>query len=191
MSDWHAIVVDGGAHAVRGFVSGFAGDRGVDPARVLLADDVGVEPESLGERLLHLLRLEHHHLVLAPDDLADALVAALARAGREAGLALRERHRIARTHFRCSAETFSRDVAHDVHVLLASPPAGVTIADLDERAETHADEKGLAMRAPGHAYAYRAHGRVVGKLEGVLAVRRALERIECVVLEPVQLEVAT
>jgi len=190
MSDWYAIVVDGGEAATRGFVSGFLGDRGLDATAVLVAEDVGVAAESLGERLLDLLNLGRHHVVLVTAAHADAFAEALARGGRGAGLALAERHRVAGASFAFTVETFSRDVAQDVHATLASPPPGVTIVDRDESAETHGDEKGLTFFAPGHAYAYRARGRATGGLDGVLALRRRLGEIEAVALEPVHLETA-
>jgi hypothetical protein len=190
MSDWHAIVVDGGERATRGFIAGFVGDRGVAPTKVLLAEDLGVTPESLGERIVELLTGGRHQVVLVVEELAAAFVDALERGGPAARLAMAEHHRVAGASFGFTVETFSRDVAKQVRAALGSLPTGVTIGDLDERAETHPDEKGVELYAPGHEYTYRAHGRVAGTLDGVGAVRRKLEQIEVVQLEPVHLDAA-
>ena len=190
MSDWHAIVIDGGEKATRGFVSGFIGDRGVDATTVLLAEDAGVEPESLGARIVELLTGGHHQVVLVVEELAAAFVEALKRGGSAARLAVVEHHRLAGASFGFAAETFARTVAEQVRAALRSLPTGVRIADRDESAETHPDEKGIDLYAPGHEYTYRAHGRVTGDLDGVLAVRRTLEQIEAVRLEGVHLEPA-
>lgn len=191
MSDWHAIVVDGGEKATRGFVSGFIGDRGVPATSVRLAEDVGVEPESLGKRIVELLTGGRHQIVLVVEGLATAFVEALERGGVAAHLKLAEHHRLAGAHFGFEVETFSRDVAKQVRAAIGSPPAGVVIADLDESAEQHPEEKGIDLYMPGHEYTYRAHGRVTGGVDGVLEVRRKLQEIECVELASVHLNTAT
>src|SRR5258706_6485174 len=80
MSHWYTVVIEGHERDLRAFVSGFVADRGLDPATVVFGDDVGLEHESLVERLRTLLR-GGHHAVLAPGDVADPLVEAVERGG--------------------------------------------------------------------------------------------------------------
>ena len=188
MGEWHTILIDGDERATRGFVSGFVGDRGIDPTQVLLAEDIGVHPESLGERLFQLVTGGRHHLVLVVEAHVDALVHALEHAGAAAGLRMAEHHRVVRARFAFAVEAFSREVADRVRAATQPLPAGVTFETHDEEEEEHSDAKGIALYAPEHAYAYRAHGRVAGALDGVIAVQQALAEIEAVRLEGLELE---
>ena len=188
MGEWHTILIDGDERAMRGFVSGFVGDRGIDPTHVLLAEDVGVYPESLGERLLQLVTGGRHHLVLVVEEHSAALARALEQAGAAAGLRLTERHRVVAARFTFAIEAFSREVAERVRGALRPLPDGVTFETHDEQEEEHSDAKGVELYAPEHAYAYRAHGRVRGGVDGVVALRRALAEIEAVRLEGLELE---
>ena len=188
MGEWHTILIDGNERATRGFVSGFVGDRDIDPTQVLLAEDVGVQPESLGERVLQLVTGGGHHLVLVAEEHVATLVHALEHAGAAAGLRIAERHQIVRVRFAFAVEAFSREVAERVRAALRPLPVGVTFETHDEQEEERSDAKGVELYAPEHAYTYRAHGRLAGALDGVLAVRRVLGDIEAVRLEGLQLE---
>ena len=93
MSSWQAVVVEGQERTLRAFVAGFTGDRGVDPASVMLGDDVGLEVGSIGEWLLELVG-QGHHVVLAPEALGAALADAIAQTGKEVGLRVERVHGI-------------------------------------------------------------------------------------------------
>lgn len=186
MSDWHAIVVEGGERELRGFVAGFLADRQTDPSRVVLGDDAGLEHESLVERLRALLR-GGHHAVLVPEDLAAPLVEAFARAGGDLGLRVADRHPIAGARFDCEAEVYSREVSSAIRAALQALPDGVHFEQHGEDEETHAEYEGVEIYAPVHDYTYRVTARVAGPLAGVLAVRRRLEAIEAVTLSSLHL----
>jgi hypothetical protein len=188
MSDWHAIVIDGGEAAVRGFVAGFLGGRAADPSRILVGKDVGVAPETFGERVRALLTGGSHHLVLVPNELVAALADALDRGGAMAGLKLAEHHRVAGASFGFSIETYARDVGTAVHTLLDAPLPGVEVADRSEAWESHPDDQGVELYAPGHPYGYHARGRIRGPIEAVVTTRRRFADIEAVHLEPLHLE---
>src|SRR5215468_3811775 len=85
MSTWQAVVVEDQQRALRAFVAGVTGDRGADPASVVLGDDVGLEVGSIGEWLLELVG-QGHHVVLAPEVLGTALTEAIEQTGKELGL---------------------------------------------------------------------------------------------------------
>ena len=190
MNEWHAIVIDGAERAVRAFVAGVLGDRGAAPDAAVFAKDVGVKPESLGERLRALLGAERHQLVLVSETLVAPLLTALAGEGAAAGLGLAEHHRVRGAHFGFSIETFSREVGKAVHEMLETLPPDVTIADRNEGAEGHDDHKGVELYAPVHDYVYRATGTVRGSFDGVRAARGRLEAIEAVVLDALHLDTA-
>jgi hypothetical protein len=186
MSDWHAIVVEGGEGEIRGFVAGFLADRQADPASVVLGDDVGLEHESLVERLRALVKGGHHAL-LVPHDLAAPLVEALWRVGGDVGLRVADRHPIAGAHFDCEAEVYARDVSSAIRAALAGLPDGVHFERHAEHEEAHDGHTGVELYAPVHDYTYRVKARVAGPLAGVLAVRRRLEAIEAVTLSSLHL----
>jgi hypothetical protein len=186
MADWHVIAIEGRERDLRAFVSGFLADRGADPARVVFGDDVGLEHESLHERLRALLRGGHHALLVA-DDLATALGDALVRGGTALGLRIADRHPIATASFAVAADVYARDVATQIRAVVRALPAGVHLTQHSEHEEEHAENRGVELYAPAHHYAYRVRGTLAGPVDGVLAVRRQLGDIEAVRLEPLHL----
>ena len=188
MSEWHAIVVEGHEDAVRAFVAGFLADRGLDSSAVMLGDDIGLEHEAFGERLHALLR-GGHHVVLAPTELAEPIVQAIARAGGKLGLRVADRRPIRQASFAYTAEVFSREVAGAIRAAVASLPAGVRFESHAEHEDVRDDHPGVELYAPVHDYVYRTNGRVVGPLDGVLAVRDRLHEIEAVTTTPLHLDV--
>jgi len=186
MADWYMIVIEGSERDLRAFVSGFLADRGADPARVAFVDDVGLERESLHERLRALLHGGHHALIV-PDDLATALIQAFERGGEAHGLRVAHRHPVATATFGFAAEVFARDVSTAIRTVVGALPAGVHATQHSEHEEEHAESKGVELYAPAHHYAYRVRGVLTGPVEGALNVRRRLADIEAVRLEPLRL----
>ena len=186
MSDWQVIMIEGHDRAVRAFVTGFLADRRLASTAVVFGDDVGLERESVHERLRALLK-GGHHAVLVPDDVASALADALARGGGAVGMRIADRHPLTGASFRFSVEVYSREVATQIRLALRALPPGVRFEQQSEHEEEHADAKGVELYAPEHHYAYRASGTLVGPVAGVLDVRRGLGEIEAVTLAPLHL----
>src|SRR5262249_39509425 len=182
MSTWEAVVVEGQERDLRAFVAGVTGDRGVDPASIVLGDDVGLEVGSIGEWLLELIG-QGHHVVLAPAALGAALVGAIQQTGEEVGLRVESVHRVQNAYFVVHVETFSREVSADVRAALDALPADVRLENRKEQEESTGEPHRIELYAPVHEYSYRMSGRVAGSLEGVLEVRRRLGEIEAVSLE--------
>jgi hypothetical protein len=182
MSSWQAVVVEGQEHNLRAFVAGVIGDRGVDPASVVLGDDVGLEVGSIGEWLLELVG-QGHHVVLAPEALGAALANAIAQTGKDVGLRVERMHGIESACFVVRVETFSREVSAAVRYALDALPAGVRLENRQEQEKSTGEPHGVELYAPVHEYAYRVSGRVTGPVAGVLDVRRRLGEIEAASLE--------
>jgi Na+/H+ antiporter NhaD/arsenite permease-like protein len=163
--------------------AGFAGDRGLDPASVVLGDDVGLDTESIGEWLRELIG-EGHHVALAPAALAEALAEAIERGGDEIGLRVERRHAISGAQFGVRVETFSREAALAVQSALDALPAGVRVEDRQEAEQVTEDGRGVELYAPVHGYRYTLSARVAGAVGGVLEVRRRLSEIETAALGP-------
>jgi hypothetical protein len=186
MSDWHVIVVEGHERDLRAFVTGFLADRPAEGTMVVLGDDVGLEHESVHERLRALLK-GGHHAVLVPHDVAAPLIEALWHVGSGVGLRVADRHPVADASFAVAAEVFSREVATDLRAVLGDLPAGVHFTQHSEHEEDHAEEQGVDLYAPVHRYAYRMRGTIAGPLAAILAVRRRLGDIEAARIEPLRL----
>ena len=187
MSTWQAVVVEGQERDLRAFVAGFTGDRGVDPASVVLGDDVGLEVGSIGEWLLELVG-QGHHVVLAPEALATALVDAIECTGQKVGLRVERSHDIETASFGVRVETFSREVSASVRAVLDALPAGVRMDERQEQEKSTGEPHGVELYAPLHEYTYRASGRVTGPVAGVLEVRHRLEEIEAASLESLHVD---
>jgi hypothetical protein len=164
---WHELVIEGSEKAVRAFVVGFAAGRGERDAGVF-GRDLGVEPESFGERLRSLFAAGSHHLLLAPGTLAAALADALAQHGAAVGLSLEHRRVVEFATFEFRTEVYSRELAPEIRGALKSLPAGVRVEDLSEAEEIHPEAHGPEPFAPLHEYVYRGSGRITGSVEGVL-----------------------
>ena len=180
---WKAIVLDGRACDLRAFIAGFTSDRGVDPDTVVLGDDVGLDGASLGEWLLDLIG-KGHHVVLAADPLADALVGAIRQCGDGIGLRVERSHPVAGASFVVRVETFSREVSSAVRGALDALPPGVRVEDRQESEQSTAEGHGVELYAPIHDYTYTLWARVSGPIAGVLEVRCRLSEIEAATLEP-------
>jgi hypothetical protein len=187
MSIWQAVVVEGQEHNLRAFVAGVIGDRGVDPASVMLGDDVGLEVGSIGEWLLELVG-QGHHVVLAPEALGAALADAIAQKGKDVGLRVERVHGIESASFAVHVETFSREVSAAVRDALDPLPAAVRLDDRQEKEESTGEPHTVELYAPVHEYSYRMSGRVTGPVAGVLEVRRRLGEIEAASLEPLHVD---
>jgi hypothetical protein len=187
MSTWQAVVVEGQEHNLRAFVAGVAGDRGVDPASILLGDDVGLEVGSIGEWLLELVG-QGHHVVLAPAALGAALTDAIEQTGKGVGLRVERVHGIESASFAVHVETFARDVSATVRGALDPLPAGVGLDNRQEQEESTGEPHRIELYAPVHEYSYRLSGRVTGPIAGVLEVRRRLGEIEAVSLKSLHVD---
>src|SRR5262245_26479367 len=182
MSTWQAVVVEGQERNLRAFVAGVTGDRGVDPASIVLSDDVGLEVGSIGEWLLELIG-QGHHVVLAPAALGAALVDAIQQTGEEVGLRVESAHGIDSASFVVRIETFSREVSADVRTALNALPTGVRLEDRQEQEDSTGEPHRVELYVPVHEYSYRVSARIEGPIAGVLEVRRCLGEIEAASLE--------
>jgi hypothetical protein len=91
--------------------------------------------------------------------------------------------------FDFTVEIFSETAAAEVRrALVEALPDGVEIADYQEREQRDASARGVELYAPAHPYAFRARGRVRGKLPGVLEVHRRARNLAFVKAEEIHLE---
>jgi hypothetical protein len=187
MSTWQAVIVEGQEHNLRAFLAGVTGDRGVDPASVVLGDDVGLEVGSIGEWLLELVG-QGHHVVLAPAELGAALTEAIEQTGKDVGLRIERVEGIESASFAVHVETFSREVSAAVRGALDPLPAGVRLENRQEQEESTDEPHRIELYAPVHEYSYRLSGRVTGPVAGVLEVRRRLGEIEAASLESLHVD---
>jgi len=188
MSEWHELWLEGTERAVRAFVAGFTAGRGVAGGPILGADHA-LDPESLGDRLKELFGTGSHHVLLAPEPLADALVAALEARGGEVGLRVERRRAVASASFPFRVEVFSRPLAQENRAaLVESLPPRVAVEELAESEEEHPEAHGPEPFAPLHEYVYRASGRITGVLPDVLEFRRSLTERDFVAVGAVRLE---
>ncbi len=184
---WHAITVVGAERTLRAFVAGFeAGREHQDP--VLFADDAGIRESTLAERVHDVLAARSHHLVLAPDGAAAALVAALNEMGRDVDLLVGGRTTVLSAALDFKAEVFSEELAAKVRSELCdSLPPDVTVERSSGQERHEDDARGVELYAPEHAFSYRVSGRVAGALPGVLEMRRRALEFELVTVEPITL----
>ena len=192
MSPWHALVVEGPAHAARGFVAGFVAAGGGKGGAIFGSDvDLEEQHESLGARLRALFRAGTHEVLLVPAELAAPLADGLRANGEDAGLRLAGSHVVVRASVGFRVEVFSRELAQEIRQdLLTVLPEGVRLEGLAEKEEIEPDARGPELYAPLHAYTFRASGRFAGTLPGVLEMHRRAQTREFVTVGQVHLEEA-
>jgi|WetSurMetagenome_2_1015567.scaffolds.fasta_scaffold97142_2 hypothetical protein len=189
MSAWQQIVVVGAEKPLRAFLAGFAAGRGVRDC-VLLGHDVGVGAASLSERVRDLLAAGSHHVLLAPEGIAAPLAAALGELGEDVGLRLESSAVVRSAAMSFAAEVFSEELAARVRSDLRDAlPPGVALEGYGEEEHREPDARGAELYAPEHAFTFRASGRLVGPLPGVIEMRRRARRLEFVTVEAIALEV--
>jgi len=188
MGPWHELVIEGPESAARTFVAGLLAGRGVR-GKVVFGADVGVAPESLGERVRELFARGRHHVCLAADEVVEALAGALAQDGAELGLRLERRRVVTAGRFTIRVEACSREAAATIRdALFAAPPPGVSLAGLSQTEERRPEGHGVEMYAPVHEYVYRVSGEIVGALPGILEVRRRAQSLTFTTVGPLYLE---
>ena len=191
MYAWHEIVVHGSESAVRAFVGGFVAGYGSHGEGVVFAHDVGVAPESFTERVRELFHAGTHVVLLAPEPLAGAVLAAIDERGAATGLSIEHRRLVRSATVGFEAQVFNEARAAEVRTALFDAlPEGVTIADRVEGEERHPEVKGVELYDRLHAYTYRAAGRAVGPLAGVLEMRRRAGVLDGVTVGALHLEVS-
>lgn len=164
MGNWHVIVVDGPERELRAFVAGFLADRTAAQTAVVFGHDVGLEQGSL----------------LAPDDLATPLAAAIAERGRALGLRVAERKSVARATFAMHAEAHARNESAQLRSALRGAP-------MSQHSESEQEHAATTGGSPVHSYTYRVQATVNGPVGAVLDVRRRLAEVAAARIEPLQL----
>src|SRR5262245_29027968 len=115
MSTWHALIVEGPAHAARGFAAGFVAARKGRGAAIVGSDlDLEERDESLGARLRALFRAGTHEVLLVPSNLARLLADALGTHGGDAGLRLVGSYVVTRASTTFRVEAFTREIAQEI-----------------------------------------------------------------------------
>lgn len=168
MREWHHLIVDGPAATTRGFVAGALADHGagIEPH---WGEALGLEPHTLADRMRDLLLGDHHEELFLPADVADAVEAAIAAGGPRIGIRLAGRQVVTAGSFSWTVDTPSHESKAQVRArLVESLPAGVTASDVQEREDVDPDVAGTDLYARGHAFQYRASGRLSGALPGIL-----------------------
>src|SRR5262249_17911681 len=168
VDDGDVIVVDGRDEVVQAFVTGFLAGQGAGREAVMFGRDLPLDHGSLGERLRSLLPGGRHEALLLVHARLAAVLASAVSEAHDLGLRLLERARLAAAWFSFAAETPSREAAARIHDALAAIPPGVALTD-EEREVVDPEARGVKLYDPAHEYTFRARGRVVGALDGVIA----------------------
>jgi hypothetical protein len=188
MSVWIEITVVGAEKLLRAYLAGFLAGRGSHRA-VLLGDDLGIRPGTLADRVHGALGGATHLVLLAPEDLAVPLVAALRRDAGDLDLHLAGCARVMSATVAFTAQVYTRELAARVRsVLRDALPPGVSLERFAETESVEPDARGPELYAPAHEYTCHTDGEAAGTLEGVLEMRRRTLELELVTVEPIALQ---
>jgi hypothetical protein len=176
MSAWRELVVEGSEKTLRGFLVGFSAAEG-KTAKASFA-------KFLGE----LLGTGSHHVVFAPEGVAERIVKRLAMVGHEADLHLAGYREIVEARLAFTVELFSKELATRTRDQLHdSLPEGVTAHDFHDQEDLDPQARGAELYAPEHHYIYRASGTLAGPFPGIVEMQRRARVLEFVEAEPIEL----
>jgi hypothetical protein len=182
--------MEGSPKTACGFLAGLmigSGRKG----RIYLCQDEGVAAESLGERLAELVRLHPRDCEFIVDAATSRLLKSKAKQIEQTtGLKLSANRHIRSASLAFRFEAFGRRYGSDIRRLLRRLPAGARLEDYAEDEKVSPEAAGIEAYAPAHDYELRGSGRVVGRVDAVIAARRRLLRQPLLRLEPIQLNLA-
>jgi len=168
------LVLAGDDEVARGLVVGLQiGACAEDPALIGMEEELA--EGSLSVHLRELIggkgRLTHF---VVSAGLAARVQSAAPRLEAQARLRVVAVKPIASAGFDLAFHAFTRAQAEAIEALLAALPAAARLEGYAENEKVDADAAGLEAYSPAHEYELKGKGRVVGRVDAVVAARRAM-----------------
>src|SRR6185436_15039750 len=182
MSAWYQMVLEGREDDVRKLLPGVA----TEGERPYWGDELDLQAGSFPERILELLGARTHHLLFVPATQVGPLVRAIQ--GRPE-ISLERIREITRGRFTFEAEAYSREVAAKIKEALHAPlPPGTVLEAPEESEEIDPLAEGIELYTSAHDYVYRCHGTFSGTPPGIFETHRALQGLDFVHQNRLELE---
>src|SRR6266545_769199 len=162
MSAWYEMVIEGKEEDIRELLPGVATEGG----RPFWGDELELHAGSFPDRIRELLGARTHHLLFVPGTQMGPLVRAI-QGKPEISL-----ERV-------------REITKALHAPL---PPGVVLERCEEEEDVDPSAKGVELYSPAHDYVYRCHGTFSGTPPGIFEIHRALQALDFVHQEELELE---
>ncbi len=163
--------IEGSSDRAIGFVEGFRLAR-PDTGPIWLSGRETLEADGLLDSLRERVGL--HTRVVGREGLIEELAAALDGA-RDLGLTVGTRHRIDYAELEFEFRCFDREDGAAVRrVIEQDLPEDVRLEGYDVTEKVSEDAVGVELYSPVHDYVVAAHGRYVGRVDGVIALAHRL-----------------
>ncbi len=182
MSAWYEMVIEGKEEDVRDLLPGVA----TDGERTYWDDELDLHAGPFPDRIRELLGARTHHLLFVPGTQVGPLVRAIQG---KADISLERVREITRGRFAFEAKAYSPEVAAKIKQALHAPlPPGVVLEAFEEEEDVDPSAKGVELYSPAHDYVYRCHGIFSGTPPGIFEIHRALQALDFVHQEKLELE---
>ncbi len=183
------MVIEGPPDYVRGYLCGFVQGR-AQQADLQFADQIDVEDGGLLERLAAKIGLEHALTHVIVDAETAKLVAAALAAEGEHRLRLHSERSIVVAAFDYRYAVFNREQAEAVTKALQSHGPDITLVDHEEKRREDPEAEEVELYTAAHDFELKGHGRAVGPLDQIIALRRELKGIEQAEVKRIELTFA-
>ncbi len=182
MSAWYEMVIEGKEEDVRDLLPGVA----TDGERTYWDDELDLHAGPFPDRIRELLGARTHHLLFVPGTQVGPLVRAIQG---KPDISLERVREITRGRFAFEAKAYSPEVAAKIKQALHAPlPPGVVLEAFEEEEDVDPSAKGVELYSPAHDYVYRCHGIFSGTPPGIFEIHRALQALDFVHQEKLELE---
>jgi hypothetical protein len=188
MLAYSEMVLKGSLPELKAFLAGLAIGRDEAPS-ARFSEEVGIECETLGHRLLEKLHLEEPltYLVVPSERVAEISAACKRAADHGLPFGVHQVREIAEAHCGYEFEIFNREDARALRERLAALPDDLQLVDPVAEEQEDPTAKGAEGYTPEHEYTFKGCGTVGGPLAGVLKARAALAAVPRVKVAAIRL----
>jgi hypothetical protein len=171
---FYEVVFDGRAKVVHGLLAGLQTGCG-EETKVIYHDEAGIYDESATESFAEKVgvRKADYHVVV-DSCLADMLRKQAGRISEETGLVMTSCRNIRSAELPFKFTVYARPYQREIMKLIKELPDGLRLVDFVYEEDIHPEAEGVEAYAPVHDYTARGEGKIVGRVDLLVAHRRKL-----------------
>lgn len=187
---FYEVVIQGSPKMIRGFLSGLTMAADHD-GMVVFHHDACIHEEAKGERFIERIGLQPRDVNAVVDrETCDLLRKHAKRIEAEIGLRVTSTRHIRSASFTFKFQAYARRYGVEIKGNLNNLPAGLRLEDFEYEEKLHPGAEGIEAYAPAHEYEIKGSGRVVGRIDLLVAARCKLDQHPLVKPGKIELKLA-
>jgi len=173
---FYEVVIQGSPKMIRGFLGGLTLAADHD-GMVVYHRDACIHEESAGERFIERIGLQPRNVNVVVDrKTCDLLRKHAKRIETETGLRITSTRHIRSASFAFKFQAYARRYGVEIKGILNNLPAGLRLEDFEYDENLHPGAEGIEAYAPVHEYEIKGSGRVLGRIDLLVAARCKLDQ---------------